>query len=370
MASHALFIKQGDPVYGTGSVLEGFLREKNINFLYIKQSLKGSFSPVIISNINNKHRQEVIRSVNSDFLLLKAFKEFRVLLKVIGNNHVKLYIGIDPLNAVYGLLLKKFGKIDKVIFYTADYTEERYKNKIINSVYHFIDKLAYTHADETWSVSRKIVKLREKQGVNKSKNKWFPNSPEFEKVKRLDYEKINKHEIVIVSTISASVALRLIFETIQTLHNKYPDVKLKVIGIDDWSKEFAPLLEKLDIANNVIFLKSMPHETLLKELSKSAIGLALYTNVTNWTKYCDSMKARDYLACGLPVLITKEPPTARDIQDANAGYVVGLDRIKLTNIIDAMFSNKSSYLQIRNNAIRLAEKRDATKTLEKLLHIV
>ncbi len=367
VVTHSLFVKNGEDLYGTGSVLEDYLKDKKVNFLYIKQSLKGKFPSVLNSNIGNEYKHEIINSSNSDFLPLKAFKEFLILLKVVARNHIKVYIGIDPLNAAYGLLLKRFRKIDKVIFYTADYSEERYDNKIVNGIYHLIDKFAYTYADEVWNVSRKIVSLRKRQGVPNARNKWVPNTPAFEKIKRLDYGKINKHEIVIVSTISASIALQLIFEVIRDLSNKYPDVKLKVIGITDWNKEFKLPLEQLSILNNVIFMQSMPHEELLKELCKSAIGFALYTNVTSWTKYCDSMKARDYLACGLPVIITKEPPTAKDIQLDNAGYIVELNKNEIAAVVDDLFMNENKYVLMRNNAIALAKKRDVTKILEKLL---
>lgn len=376
ISTHALFSSNGKSMYGTGSAIEGFLKDKKINFLFIKHSLIGNQYSSVEGMINVKVFRKKINNFRVSFLPLKTLKEFKTTLTIINNiskkrkKSIDVFIGVDPLNAFYGIVLRKLGKVKTVIFYTADYATNRFSNSALNYVYHWIDRYAIKNSDQVWNVSTKITELRKRQGVEDDRNFFVPNSPEFNKVKRLDYGKINKHEIVIVSTISASVALRLIFETIQMLYKKYPDIKLKVIGIEDWGKEFASLLEKLDIVNNVIFLPSMPHEKLLKELCKSAIGLALYTNVTSWTRYCDSMKARDYLACGLPVLITKEPPTADDIRLNNAGFIVGLNKNELSAAIDNLFMNRSKYMSMRNNAIALADKRDIVKILEKLLYIV
>jgi glycosyltransferase involved in cell wall biosynthesis len=373
VSTHALFSSNGKSMYGTGSAIEGYLKDKKIDFLFIKHSLIGNQYSSVEGMINAKVFRKIINNFKVSFLPLKTLKEFKTTLTIINNiskerkKSIDVFIGIDPLNAFYGIVLRKLGKVKTVIFYTADYATNRFSNSALNYVYHWIDRYAIKNSDQVWNVSTKIVELRKRQGVEDDRNFFVPNSPEFNKVKRLDYRKINKHEIVIVSTISASIALQLIFEVISGLSEKYPDIKLKIIGISDWSKEFRQSLEKLNIIDNVVFLPSMNHESLLKQLCISAIGLALYTNVTSWTKYCDSMKARDYLACGLPVIITKEPSTARDIQDGKAGYVVGLDKNKLINIIDDLFKNKNEYIEMRNNAIALAKKYDMTKILEKIL---
>ncbi len=69
------------------------------------------------------------------------------------NEKYDIFFGVDPLNALAGLVLKKLGRVEKVVYYTIDYFSQRFPNKIVNSLYHFIDKICVRYADETWNLS-------------------------------------------------------------------------------------------------------------------------------------------------------------------------------------------------------------------------
>ena len=47
-----------------------------------------------------------------------------------------LYIGADNLNTISGILLKKLGFVEKVVFYTVDFVPYRFKNRLLNDFYH------------------------------------------------------------------------------------------------------------------------------------------------------------------------------------------------------------------------------------------
>lgn len=374
ISTHSLFVKNGEDIYSTGSVLNDYLKEKRVDFLIIKHPLLGGSFSVIQRYINEIENKKKLNYIHINFLPIKFIFEVIIDLIIVVNlikerkKKVDVFIGINPLNAFYGIFLRKLGFVKTIIFYTADYAIYRFENRLVNKIYHWFDRFAIKNSDYVWNVSTKITNLRLKQGVNFKRNYYVPNTPEFHKVKRLGYSEINKHEIVIVSTISASIALKLIFNALKELSNKYPDISLKVIGIENWHDDFEEDLRKINILDKVIFLPSMNHDKLLNELSVSAVGLALYTNITNWTFFCDSMKARDYLACGLPVIITREPSTSKEIEDNEAGFVIDLNEENLINSLDKLFSNKSLYLKMRKNAINLAEKYDIKKILDDRLN--
>ena len=42
-----------------------------------------------------------------------------------------LFIGFNPLNAFAGIVLKKLGKVKKVVYYTIDYFTKRFENKLL-----------------------------------------------------------------------------------------------------------------------------------------------------------------------------------------------------------------------------------------------
>lgn len=355
---HSFFTKEGKDIYGTGYAIADFLKERKIPYIFIKHPIYGGF-PTKIENSSI-----VRKKVNNLPLPFRVFQEFKITDNVICHEQpIDLFIGIDPVNALYGIIAKKRGKVKRVIFYTADYAIKRFNNPLMNVFYHFVDNLAIKYADEVWNVSTRITELRKKQGTADSRNFFVPNSASFQKIKRLDYRQINKHELVLVSTISKSIDFYLIFNVIRNLEKKYKDINIKIIGPGEWKKEFGEYVEKLGINKHVKFFGSIERSNLLTIIKKSAIGLAIYNNKNSWTYFADSMKARDYLACGLPVIITNVLSTADDIKKGKAGFVVGYEEKELTRVLDNIFQNEKKYKTLRENAIKLAKKFDIDSLL-------
>ena len=369
ISSHTLFDKKGNDIYGTGSSITDYLSDKKINHLYIKHPIYGGISTQIDVFWENKKITFKNKSSNSTNLLLKSLQELIITLRIIFKQPKKfdIFIGIDPLNAFFGWIAKKLGKVQRLVFYTADYTPTRFDNKIFNWIYHAIDRLMLKKADEIWNVSTRITGLRKKQGVPEIKNYFVPNSPMFNKIKRLNIDKINKHELVFVTTSAKSTDFSVIFKALKKLSSKYPDIILRVIGLNNWEDQFEEEIAKLGIDKKVLFSGRMPHVSLLKIFCKAAVGLALYTNKFSWTYYSDSMKARDYLACGLPVIMTDISSTAQDVKKADAGFVIKLDSNELFKVIDRLFADVKYYSLLRNNATKLAEKYDIYRILDKRL---
>lgn len=369
ISSHTLFSKTGDDIYGTGSSIADFLSDKNIQYIYIKHPIYGGLKTKADCFLKRKEFTYESKSVNSTSLPLKSLQELIITLRIIFSHYERpvIFIGIDPLNAFFGWIAKKLGKVERLVFYTADYTPSRFDNKMLNFIYHYIDRWMLKKVDEVWNVSTRITDLRKKQGVPDTRNYFVPNSPPFHKIKRLNVDKINKHELVFVTTSAKSTDFSVIFQAIKILFQKYPDIKLRVIGLDNWEDQFKEEITKLGINNNILFSGRMPHENLLKVFCKASVGLALYTNIFSWTYYSDSMKARDYLACGLPVIMTDISSTAQDIKKADAGFVIELASNELLKAIDRLFTDGKYYSYLRNNAIKLARKYDIYRILEKRL---
>lgn len=368
---HALIASGGKAVYGTGSSLENFLEGKDVDYLLVKHPIFGAFPTQVSGRINNGSFFYNLKSSNSQFLPRKSLQELIITYKLIKQyfSRVDIYLGIDPLNALFGILIKKIHRIDKIIFYTADYAIRRFDNILLNLFYHFIDRRVIKKADEIWNVSTRIAALRIKQGVDRQRNFFVPNSPFFHKIKRLTADKINKHEMVLVSTSPKSTDFSLIFQTIKILTHKYPDIKLKIIGLANWQVTFSYEIDRLAINKNIIFYSRMSHKKLLNIFCRAAVGLALYTNQYSWTYFSDSMKTRDYLACGLPVIMTDISSTATDIRKSGAGLVIKLKKNDLAQAVDKLFSNKKFYWKLRTNAIYLAKKNDIGLILNSRLRL-
>lgn len=363
---HSLFSQQGQDIYGTGSYLQKFLTERKENFCFLKHPIYGGMPTQIEGLDRGKIFCYKERFSNSRLLLIKSFQEFLITLKSSRRKNISLFVGIDPLNALFGILLKKMGKAEKVIFYTADYTPTRYNNFFLNQIYHLIDRYAIRAVDEVWNVSSRITSLRKEQNVPDSRNFFVPNSPAFNSIKRKGMKDINRSELITVTTSSKNTDFPVIFRAMKKLSKKYPAVILTVIGLNNWQEEFSSLIKENGLQNRIVFKGSMSHEELLDNLCRAGIGLALYTNAFSWTFYSDSMKVRDFLACGLPVVMTNVSSTAQDIEQYRAGLVVKLNEENLFQTIDKLLKDDKIYISLRKNAVNLAKKYDAEKIFDSL----
>jgi len=369
IVSHATLDSKGNSIYGTGSVIEDFLVKKKNNYVYILHPISIEKFILVKKNINEKRTTVRIPTKEHRLLLFKSLGELIVTFNIVNGLRSKqdFFIGIDPLSALFGILLKKLNKCKKVIFYTADYADKRFNNFLLNYIYHLVDKFVSSQADQVWNVSTRITALRGKQGVKANRNFFVPNSPIFSSIKRLSLTEIDKNTLIIVSTLLKSVDFLLIFKTIKRLSHKYKNIKLQIVGPETLIKELNPAIERLGIKGRVNFLGILSHEKLLSYLTKAGIGIALYTNNYPWTYYCDSMKIRDYLACGLPVITTRATSTAEDVENNEAGCVIDLNEKELLEAIESILEDDDKYKLMRRNAIKLARKYDMEKILEKVL---
>ena len=76
-----------------------------------------------------------------------------------------LFVGIDNLNALAGIFLRKLGAVRRVAYYVIDYTPRRFANPLLNRLYHWIDRTCVRHADVIWNLSSRMHKVRARQGL-------------------------------------------------------------------------------------------------------------------------------------------------------------------------------------------------------------
>jgi glycosyltransferase involved in cell wall biosynthesis len=279
-----------------------------------------------------------------------------------------IYIAIDPVNALSALIGKRLHWVDRVIFYTADYALKRFSNPILNRFYHFLDKLAINNADCIWNVSSRIREIRKKQKVPDSKNILIPNAPLVKVFK--EYRKIIKYKnsFVLMANFTPAINYQLILEVIRDLKKKYKTIKLGFIGAGEMEEQTKKIVREYGLLDNVTFLGFMDHNSAITTAASYEIGVAPYASLHPWTEYGDSLKAREYLALGLAVIISNNVSTGDDIVKYGAGYSIQMDIKHLYKTMDKLLSNKRLLSKMQKNAIKAAKDYDLEKILDTYLY--
>ena len=239
IASHARFDDTDQPGHGTGSELSTYLRDKKEDYVFIRHSLYNGSKSEVEFFVKGKEQKKHYGFKNLPFLVRVVMEQLITFwLLLTSKKKVKVFIGIDPLNGLSGIFGRFLGKVDKAIFYTADYSKKRFENSFLNTVYHQIDLFCVKYADQVWNVSSRITSLRKEQGVEDSRNFFVPNTQEFKKAKRASLSKKNLYDLVIVSTITKTVNYPAIIRAVKKLSKKFKKIRRCINNNSTSSKKF------------------------------------------------------------------------------------------------------------------------------------
>lgn len=244
----------------------------------------------------------------------------------------------------------------------------KYKNKPINTIYYFFDELTVKSADLVLAVSPRILAVRKKQGIPDDKLICLPNSPAISLVEKYRKKFANPENLIMVGGLLENVDYSCLLFAIDKLRKHFPKIKLTIIGKGQGEVKMKTLMiDKLNLNTNISILKPMNHQKIFHIIAKNGLGMALYTNIDPYRYFSDSMKARDYMALGLPVVISGDLWTAEEIKKEKAGIVIKPTEKELFDALRLLLNNKRLYQQYRQNALSLAQKRDSEKILDCLL---
>lgn len=276
-------------------------------------------------------------------------------------NKYDIFVGLESINALAGIILRKMGVVKKVVYYVSDYSPTRYKSGWFNQVYLYLDRLAAMHSDFIWDVSLAMMPARIKAGLDKRRAApviHVPNALFPQQINYLPESKIVPNTLVFAGTLGEENGPDLAIESLKLVADKVPNAKLHIFGGGDSDiKRLTNLTRKLGLEDNVTLHGFVSDQIKLsKEIAKYALGLAPYKAIPGSPRWwADATKIRLYLAAGLPIITTQVPPLGKEVEKDNAGLVAE-DNPKATSAaILKLLKDRGLWMQMRRNAIRRAK---------------
>lgn len=279
------------------------------------------------------------------------------------------YIGYDNLNAFSGIILKKIGRVSKTVYYVIDYTPRRFNSKLLNYIYHKIDQFCVKYADETWSLNETAMNNARKKYFNFnayqegfSVQKEIPMGFWQDRIKLKQFDEINKKQIVFLGNVIEKQGIQFILRALPEVIKVIPEIKFVVVGDGEYLDALKKISVELNIANNIEFTG------FLKELSdaenilaSSALAVAIYEEGnpdTNFTYYTDQGKIKNYLGCGLPILLSNVPPIAKELEKNNCGLIISNNPKEIGEKIVELLSNEAKLKFYRENVLNYRDQFD------------
>src|SRR5258708_525484 len=156
-------------VYATGPafLLEKYLQSRIKTLIFIGHPFSyskdtRSFMRIYENGELVQEKYYVFKGLEPMVYLKDVFLTFYWLMQF--RRKLDYIIVVDNLNAFTGYILKLLHKTNALVFYTIDYVPNRFPNKMMNSVYHFLDRLAVRKSDIVWNLSSVMIAEREKNG--------------------------------------------------------------------------------------------------------------------------------------------------------------------------------------------------------------
>ena len=349
-------------VYGSCQALFDYLniiKEKSV-MIEIPLSLNKDFDKICITNENGKENFNVLfTKINSLNYVFQFFYSFYFQLKLFEKCNV--IISCNPLNCFPTLLIKKiFRKKYKVIYFSIDYSSNRFSNKLINLIYQFFDKYCYKNSSYNWDISptmisKKINRYKSKKEVSQIKNKtmivpvgiWSPYNENKKKM-------INKNKIRFIY-IGHFLKRNGIYDIIDCLTSieKKINFEMVYIGGGDETPNLVKKISDSNLKNKVKIISWVEKSDIYKYIHNSDFSFALYQKCEE-TYFCNPTKIIDYISCGTPVITTKNNFMGNIVEESKSGIILENHDEFLKKII--FLSNKNTYNLYSENSYKLSNK--------------
>ncbi|MDO8269841.1 MAG: glycosyltransferase [Candidatus Levybacteria bacterium] len=348
---------------GASHALRDYIIKKGkVNLLFISLPLITQ-EHLFVENYTNGKKELKDRRKKINLNIIEYIYELVYILwfSIIFSKKIDVFFGVDPLNAFAGLILKRFGKVSKVVFYGIDFVPKRFENNVINALFHFIEKIVVKQSDEVWNVSPRIAEGRRKYlkiDDKKFLQKTVPIG--IDKITRKKSDKVN-YKMIFIGHLLEKQGLQLVIDALPNILMKVPDLKLIIIGGGEFENVLKGRVRSLKLGNTANFLGWIQDRKIIaNEMMRSDIGIACYKpekdRLTNFTYYADPTKIKDYLSFGLPVLTTNVPYNAREISSAGCGFVVEYRKESIEKVIIGFYKNRSQIAEKKKQAYLYIEK--------------
>lgn len=349
-------------IEGLPDELRNYLLKKDVKnlfyimhpLLYDKESYKKSSKFEYYENNKIILKKEAIHWVLPEiFLYIKdIFYTFAWIFKIKGK--FDIFIGVNDLNAFAGVFLKKLGKVKKVVYYNIDYVPKRFNNKLLNSLYRWIDKYCCKNVDLNWVGTKRTVDARITSGVSENKMAKtivVPDGNYSSRIKKKSIGEIKMNRLAYLGYILKKQGIDLVLESLPKIKEKIKNIEFVIIGSGEYVSFLKKKVKRLELENCVKFMGYLDDRKTEEVLTESAIGVATYVpDKDSFTYYSEAGKPKYYLGCGLPVIITKVPAIASEINDKNAGIAIDYNADEFVNAVFKILKDKKTYEMYKKNA--------------------
>jgi len=305
--------------------------------------------------------------------ILGYFKDlwFTLIWTLKSGQRYDLLVGVNNLNALACLILRALGRGKKVAYYTIDYVPKRFSNRLLNSIYHALDTFCVRYVDTVWNVSPRMLEIGAVRGLAQYREKQIqvPIGINIKRLGPLNLTSTGCRRVLFIGHIIEKQGAQLVVEAAPAVIKAVPDVRFKIVGDGDYRAHVERMVTERGLSDYFEFTGLIIDRARLDdELRQGGIGVAPYVPTPdNFTYFSDPTKPKDYMAFGLPVVITDVPHIASEIEKRGAGFMIQYDARQLADKLVSLLSDVEMYECCRAAALMFAAEFDWDEIFGRML---
>jgi glycosyltransferase involved in cell wall biosynthesis len=369
---------------GPETLLAKYLSQRAKSFTFIENLHTRYYQPgmdfLYVSHYRNGKLEKTFKIGAGWSFLLKWRKTRRILYYILVMSGIllsilrlrtqyDLFIAIDSPFPFSGLVLRKLRLVKKVFSVIGDHfpLQERIRlNAFFSWFYGYADELAQNNSEAVWYFTSRLLDINREEGVIKNEHirrLIVPIGIDLEARRNEPESNIERTSIGYIGRLNEEIGLELVLEAIGDIVNTVPGVTLKIIGSGENEQSLKKIVHEKGLEDNVVFYGFMSDRDKAKEiLSRCAVSVAPYVpGVAYSIRYTDPAKVKEYIECGTPVIMTKVPELAGEIEEKKAGFAVKYSREEIAEAILKLLTDDELWHEYRENIRQLANNYDYEK---------
>ncbi len=345
--------------FGVVQALKAYLVKRNPRFAFVEHpfsysGISGSRVSTFRSSLPSteeakKQTRNVFLSFIRDFVLsiYWCFKR---------GKDSTVFVGVDSLNALAGLVLKRLGLNFELVYYAPDYTPNRFDNKLLNKIYQTIDRVVSKGADYVWNISERMQQMRA-DFVEESRNLYVPNGVYLDKVNLEARKGRDINSLVISEHLTKGKGLELVLDCFEDILKLNANATLSILGTGPDERYFKSLVAEKRLQDKIFFLGNETPDIYLNYLAKFGIGLCFREGgVESLAYYSDPTSVKEFLSCGVPVIVTSNLWVSVEVASVPLGKAIALTKSDLLDALGNLWQDSDLYGKASRNGPAFSNK--------------
>ncbi len=150
----------------------------------------------------------------------------------------------------------------------------------------------------------------------------------------------------------------------------HDDAVLRLVGDGDERSRLEALTERLGLEDRVEFVGLVDREAVPAHINDAAVGLAPIKDAAELA-YAMPTKSYEYLACGVPVVVTGRGEVRRFVDDSGGGRHAEVDPVAIAEALDTMLDSRERRKRLgaagREHVVQQYDRAGIADRLEELL---